>query len=61
MRRELRYVAGGVLALAGAIWFLQGVGVIGGSFMTGSPTWAVIGAVLVVGGVGLVAVDRLRR
>jgi hypothetical protein len=52
--------AGLVLALAGIVFFFQGVGVIGGSFMSGSATWAVIGALLVAGGVGLLAVARFR-
>jgi len=41
-------VAGVVLALLGLLWFLQGVGVIGGSFMSGEPVWAVIGLVLLL-------------
>jgi hypothetical protein len=52
--------AGLVLALAGIVFFFQGVGVIGGSFMSGSATWAVIGVLLVAGGVGLLAVARFR-
>ena len=32
-----------VLLLVGAVWVLQGVGVLGGSFMTGEAVWAVIG------------------
>jgi len=39
-------VVGAVLALVGLLWFLQGIGVVGGSFMTGQPVWAVIGLVL---------------
>jgi hypothetical protein len=39
-------VIGVVLALVGLLWFLQGIGVIKGSFMTGQPVWAVIGLVL---------------
>jgi hypothetical protein len=41
-------VAGVVLALLGLLWFLQGVGVIGGSFMSGEPVWAIIGLVLLL-------------
>ena len=52
--------AGLVLSLAGIVFFFQGVGVIGGSFMSGSATWAVIGALLVAGGVGLLAAARFR-
>jgi uncharacterized membrane protein HdeD (DUF308 family) len=44
----------GVLCvLIGALWFLQGVGVVGGSFMTGSKLWLFIGVVVVLAGVAL--------
>jgi hypothetical protein len=50
----LRYallVAGGLMDLAGVVWLMQGVGVLPGSFMTGQPFWAVMGAIsMVVGG-----------
>ncbi len=32
--------------LLGLVWMGQGVGLIGGSFMTGDPMWAVIGAIV---------------
>jgi hypothetical protein len=35
-----------IAALVGLIWMGQGVGLIGGSFMTGSALWAVIGVAL---------------
>ena len=57
----LRGAAGGlgiVLLLAGTVFFFQGIGVIGGSFMTGSARWAVIGAVLDLAGAGLLALAR---
>jgi hypothetical protein len=37
-----------VLLLAGATFFFQGIGALPGSFMTGRPEWAVIGAALVL-------------
>ena len=46
MRRRWVTVVGVVLALVGLLWFLQGIGVVKGSFMTGEPVWAVIGLVL---------------
>jgi Ca2+/Na+ antiporter len=45
------------LLVVGAVWFFQGVGVIGGSFMTGEAVWAVIGVVCV----GLGTLLLLRR
>ena len=51
----MRYVllaVGGLMALVGAVWLLQGIGVLPGSFMTGQVFWAVTGAIsLAIGGV----------
>ncbi len=44
-----------VVACAGAVFTLQGVGVLGGSFMSGSAMWAVIGIAMVIAGVTLYA------
>lgn len=59
MTRWIAPVAGVLLILLGGLWTLQGVGVIGGSFMTGSRLWLVIGLILVVAGVALLL--RRRR
>jgi len=48
-----RLVVAALLLLVGGVWFGQGVGWIGGSFMTGSAVWAVIGAACVIGGLVL--------
>jgi len=48
------YTAGVLCILVGGVWFLQGVNVIPGSFMTGQTKWAVYGAVIVVIGVAFV-------
>jgi hypothetical protein len=53
VRLAVRIVAV-VALLAGLVFFLQGIGVIPGSFMTGRSEWAVIGAALVAGAVALV-------
>jgi hypothetical protein len=58
--RVLLVAAGAVLTVAGVIFALQGVGVIGGSFMSGTTTWAVIGPLIAVAGLALVALG-LRR
>ena len=42
--------------LVGVVWLLQGLGVLPGSFMTGQPFWAVMGAILLVVGSLLVFV-----
>lgn len=47
-------VVGALCLLMGCVWFLQGINVLPGSFMTGQPFWAGAGAVAVVVGMGLV-------
>ena len=48
------------MVLVGAVWLLQGVGILPGSFMTGQLFWAVMGAIfLVVGGLLFFAGLRL--
>ncbi|HEX4359637.1 MAG TPA: hypothetical protein VH141_19040 [Pseudonocardia sp.] len=46
-------VVGVLCVLIGALWFLQGIGVVGGSFMTGSKLWLFIGVVVVLAGLAL--------
>lgn len=52
-------VAGVLLALIGCVWFLQGINVLPGSFMTGQTKWAVYGVLTLV--VGLVVFWLSRR
>jgi hypothetical protein len=52
-------VLGIVLVLLGALWTLQGLGVMGGSAMSGSTMWAIIGPIVAVVGIYLIA--RRRR
>ncbi len=60
--RIIMYLAGFLLVLVGGVWFLQGINVIPGSFMTGQTRWAIYGALSVMVGVGLViAASRRRR
>jgi hypothetical protein len=44
-----------LVALVGLVWLGQGTGLIGGSVMSGSSFWAVVGAVLLVAAAILVA------
>jgi hypothetical protein len=52
MRIALNIVAS-LMVLAGAIWFLQGINVLPGSFMTGQIRWAVYGGIAFAVGVAL--------
>ena len=45
-------IVGGVIFLAGLVFFLQGINVLPGSYMTGDPKWAIIGTVMMVAGIG---------
>lgn len=51
-------VLGGLLVIIGVVWFLQGINVLPGSFMTGQTKWAVNGAIAVVVGIGLFVWSR---
>lgn len=51
-------VVGVLTCLTGAVFFLQGIGVLGGSFMSHTTTWTVIGAVMIVGGAILLSLLR---
>ena len=54
-------IAGGILVLFGAIWFLQGINVLPGSFMTGQLQWAVYGGIAAVAGISLLIVAKRRH
>ena len=47
--------------IVGVVWFLQGINVLPGSFMTGRTRWAVIGAVSFAVGIALLAAGRSMR
>ena len=55
-------VIGVLLVAVGAIWFLQGINVLPGSFMTGQMQWAIYGGIAFAAGLGaLFASRRIRR
>lgn len=58
MTRWLPTALGALLVLVGAVWTLQGANLLGGSFMTGSRLWLVIGLAAVVAGVVLLVRSR---
>jgi hypothetical protein len=53
-------ILGVIAILAGAVWILQGSGVLPGSFMTGQRMWLVIGIVVAIVGLAL-AYNGIRR
>jgi hypothetical protein len=53
MMRITQNIVGSLLVLVGATWFLQGINVLPGSFMTGQIRWAVYGGIAVAAGIAL--------
>ena len=58
MWRIFLAIAGSLIAIAGVVWTLQGLGYIKGSVMTGVTLWVLIGPVVAL---GAVTVTGLRR
>ncbi|GAA2021231.1 hypothetical protein WDZ16_05465 [Pseudokineococcus marinus] len=54
-------VLGVVLMALGLLFTLQGVGLVGGSPMTGSPFWATAGPVIALVGLWLAVLRRVGR
>lgn len=54
------YVLGALCCLMGGVWFLQGINVLPGSFMTGQTKWAIYGGLLVLVGVCLIVAGATR-
>ena len=61
MRQIVLMVAGVAAVLAGLVWTLQGLGYVGGSFMSGATVWAVIGPLVALAGLVLVTLGLRRR
>ena len=56
-------VIGVVVFLFGSLWALQGFGVVGGSPMTNTTTWSIIGPIVALIGLGLAvaALETVQR
>lgn len=59
--RIVMIILGILLILSGGVWFLQGINVIPGSFMTGQTQWAIYGGLSIVLGVILLVFANRRR
>ena len=51
-------VGGVILIGVGVLWTLQGLGVVGGSVMSGVTLWAIIGPVVAIAGALLLVASR---
>lgn len=58
--RTSRLVIAIIVGLLGLVWIGQGLGYIGGGFMSGSSFWATVGTLLVVVAVAIVLVEARR-
>ena len=54
-------IVGVLLVVSGSVWFLQGINVLPGSFMTGQIRWAVYGGIAVTAGVILLVTAGRKR
>ncbi|HEX6520033.1 MAG TPA: hypothetical protein VF070_08465 [Streptosporangiaceae bacterium] len=59
--RALLVVFGGGLVVAGVVWTLQGIGDIGGSFMSGDKLWAVVGPITAAAGLVIAGAALVRK
>jgi len=50
-----------LLILAGAVWFMQGINLLPGSFMSGQIRWAIYGGIAVVAGIGPMAWNNRQK
>jgi hypothetical protein len=60
MRRVVLVGVGVLVMLAGVIFTLQGIGVLGGSGMAGVTFWAVAGPVIALAGLAIAAISVRR-
>lgn len=59
--RVVLNIVGVVLVFFGIIWFLQGINLLPGSFMTGQIRWAFYGGIAVAAGITLLIANQRRR
>ncbi|HZK78543.1 MAG TPA: hypothetical protein VFC35_06530 [Gemmatimonadaceae bacterium] len=54
-------IIGILLVICGGVWFLQGINILPGSFMTGQTKWAVYGGIALIAGIAmLISAIRLK-
>ena len=61
MNRSAALVLGIICIAVGLLWTGQGLGYVGGSFMTGVTLWAVVGPLVALAGLALVVVGGRGR
>lgn len=58
--RVSRLIIALVLVAIGLVWLGQGIGLVGGSAMSGSAFWAVVGALFVLAAGAILVLERRR-
>lgn len=61
MKKALLIGVGVLITIAGVVFTLQGLDLLGGSVMSGVTFWAVVGPLIAVAGIALAAVGLLYR
>jgi hypothetical protein len=61
MMKIVLNLIGVLLILGGGVWFLQGINVLPGSFMTGQTQWAIYGAIAILIGIGAIVFANRRK
>ena len=59
--KVILFIVGVLLILFGIVWFLQGINVLPGSFMSGQIQFAIAGIVAVIVGTGLIVYSRRQK
>jgi hypothetical protein len=59
--KALLNIIGVVVILAGGVFFLQGINVLPGSFMTGDLQWAINGGIMILVALGLLLWANRRK
>ena len=59
--KTLFYILSVLFTLAGVVWFLQGINILPGSFMTGQVRWAYYGVMAIIVGVALFMAARKKK
>jgi hypothetical protein len=54
-------IVGVLLILPGIVFFLQGINVLPGSYMSGNPQWVINGGIMVIIGAGLLWFANRRK
>ena len=54
-------IVGAILVFIGTVWFLQGINVLPGSFMTGQMRWAVRGGIAAAVGIAVLLWANAKR